>query len=204
MRKQEWDYVNYILQESLAKKDTKCFWRHVKSNRQDSMGVSPLQEKGVLQSDSSSKAQILNRQFQSVFTMEDVTTILTLPDLEQLWIDVKGVAKQLATIKTSKAPGPNNLPNILFKELSEELAPFLTALFNQSVNSESLPEDWLNAYITPLFKKGNRHDAVNYRPVSLTSICCKLLEHIVCSHVRAHLDRYNILSRFQHGFRKLH
>ncbi len=54
-----------------------------------------------------------------------------------------------------------------------------------------------------MFKKGNRHDPVNYRPVSLTSICFKLLEHIVCSHVRAHLDRYNILSRFQHRFRKL-
>ncbi len=40
--------------------------------------------------------------------------------------------------------------------------------------------------------------------MSLISICCKLLEHIICSHVRAHLDRYNILSRFQHGFRKLY
>jgi len=45
---------------------------------------------------------------------------------------------------------------------------------------------------------------VNYRPVSLTCVCCKLLEHIVCSHIHAHLDKYNILTPMQHGFRKRH
>ncbi len=176
------------------------------------MGVSPLREKGVLQSDISSKAQILNRQFQSVFTTEDVPTIPTLPgrpctDLEQLWIDVKGVAKQLAAIKTSKAPGPDNLPNTLLKELSEELAPFLTVLFTQSVNLGTLPEDWLNAYITPVSKKGNRHDPVNYQPVSLPSIQWYMLQaartHSMQSRQGPSGQVYNILSRFQHGFRKL-
>ena len=56
----------------------------------------------------------------------------------------------------------------------------------------------------PFFKKGNRHLAENYRPVSLTSVPCKILEHIICSHVRDHLDRHNILSTLQHGFRERH
>ena len=45
---------------------------------------------------------------------------------------------------------------------------------------------------------------MNYRPVSLTCVCCKLLEHIVCSHIHDHLDKYNILTPMQHGFRKRH
>ena len=55
-----------------------------------------------------------------------------------------------------------------------------------------------------VFKKGGRDLAENYRPVSLTCVCCKILEHIITSHIRQHLDHNNILSAYQHGFRKLH
>ena len=58
--------------------------------------------------------------------------------------------------------------------------------------------------MTLIFKKGDRRKVVHYRPVSITSVCCKLLEHIVCSHIHAHLDKYNILTPMQHGFRKRH
>ena len=50
--------------------------------------------------------------------------------------------------------------------------------------------------------KSNRSKAVNYRPVSLTCICCKVMEHIICSNLMSHLDRHNILTDFQFGFRK--
>ncbi len=97
--------------------------------------------------------------------------------------------------------GSCHATNQVLKELSSELSACLTAIYRQSINSGQLPEDWRNANIAPIFKKGNRHEAVNYRPVSLTSICCKILEHIVYSHIRKHLDDHNILSAFQHGFR---
>ena len=54
----------------------------------------------------------------------------------------------------------------------------------------------------PIFKKGNRSSAVNYRPISLTSILCKLCEHIVHSTISTHLDCNSILTNAQHGFRK--
>ena len=60
------------------------------------------------------------------------------------------------------------------------------------------------ANICPLFKKGDRALACNYRPVSLTCVPCKLLEHIVCSNIMAHLDEYQLLSDRQHAFRKRH
>ena len=60
------------------------------------------------------------------------------------------------------------------------------------------------ANISPLFKKGDRSLACNYRPVSLTCVPCKLLEHIVCSNIMAHLDEHKLLSDKQHAFRKWH
>ena len=54
--------------------------------------------------------------------------------------------------------------------------------------------------MAPVFKKGGRNLAANYRPISLTCVCCKILEHIISSHIRHHLDNY--ISAFQHGFRQ--
>jgi hypothetical protein len=58
------------------------------------------------------------------------------------------------------------------------------------------------ALITPLFKKGDRRRASNYRPVSMTSICYEIMEHILHSNIIGHLEANNILSENQHGFRK--
>ena len=58
--------------------------------------------------------------------------------------------------------------------------------------------------ITPIFKKGDRSLASNYRPISLTSICCKILEHIAYSNIMNHFDRHVILTDRQHGFRSKH
>ena len=58
--------------------------------------------------------------------------------------------------------------------------------------------------MTPIYKKGDRNLPANYRPISLTCVCCKLLEHIICTHIRHHLDTHNILSKLQHGFRSKH
>lgn len=60
----------------------------------------------------------------------------------------------------------------------------------------------LMARVVPVFKKGNRLTLSNYRPISMTSVSCKLLEHIVSNHITNHLEANNLLTPFQHGFRK--
>jgi hypothetical protein len=62
-------------------------------------------------------------------------------------------------------------------------------------------EDWLNANISCVYKKGDTHAAENYRPVSLTSVPCKLLEHIICKYIMKHLERHRILTSLNHGLR---
>ena len=81
-------------------------------------------------------------------------------------------------------------------------APILTMIFKRSYETGIVPYIWKTANVCPVFKKGNRFEAINYRPVSLTCICCKIMEHIVTSHIMNHADKHNILYTMQHGFRK--
>ena len=83
-----------------------------------------------------------------------------------------------------------------------EIAPALTILFKSSLSSGSVPADWRDAHITPIYKKGEQYDPANYRPVSLTSVVCKLLEHIIVSAIMRHFDENIILTDNQHGFRR--
>ena len=71
-----------------------------------------------------------------------------------------------------------------------------------SYDTGEVPTDWREANVAPIYKKGNKSEAVNYRPVSLTCIACKLLEHIVTSSIMQHAKQYDILYHLQHGFQE--
>ena len=112
--------------------------------------------------------------------------------------------KTFERFEPSKALGPGELHPRVLKELATELGPSFAHLFQQSIDSGDIPKEWTLANISPLFKKGDRSLACNYRPVTLTCVPCKLLEHIVCSNIMAHLDAHKLLSDKQHAFRKWH
>ena len=86
----------------------------------------------------------------------------------------------------------------------DDNASVLRFIFQQSLNSGCVPFDWKFALVNPVHKKGPRSDPANYRPISLTCISYKLLEHVISSSIMKHLDQNNILSPFQHGFRLRH
>ena len=210
LRQAHWAYVNSILVDGLERGDVTPFYGYVKSQQQDSQGVSPLRERGQLFSDAPSTARILSEQFKSVFTrdnpeVEDTRLPgLDLPDLRPLNISPQGVEQLLKDINPRKASGPDEVPARVLHKLATEVAPALTAIFSQSIETGELPSHLKKAWIAPVFKKGSRAEPANYRPVSLTSIACKTLEHIVCSHIRGHADIHNILGEEHHGFRKNH
>ena len=209
MKEAKEHFISNIITDAFQDNNTKPFWKFVKSKRSDNTGIPPLKEDGRLYSDSKSKADILNRQFTSVFTREDTSNIPTptgppqpsMPDIE---VEVRGVQKLLSNIKPNKASGPDGIPCRILKETATEIAPILTDIFNTSLAQGTLPAEWKKANVAPVFKKGNTNSAENYRPISLTCVCCKLLEHIICHSIRAHLENHNILSVFQHGFRSGH
>ena len=199
-------HISSMLEEDLQS-NPKKFWKYVKSKlRTDNVGVHPLKNDNETVSDNIGKANILNSFFKSVFTQEDMSTVpnigQTFPDIEPLEITSDGIQKLLHELNPSKASGPDSIPNRILKECSHELAPLLAALFNQSIQSGQLPDDWTTANVTPVFKKGSKSDPSNYRPISLTSVLCKVLEHVIHRHIMFHLEKYQILTDCQHGFRK--
>ena len=197
--------------KNLETKDNKPFWRYIKSQRQEICGVAPLKADGQLHPDASKKAEILNQQFTSVFTSDDEDdfsgTVLegpSIPPIGNIRVDERGVAKMLQNLDVKKASGPDELPCRLLKELANELALIYTDIFQCSLDTGELPSAWKTANVAPIYKKGPVCEAENYRPVSLTCIPCKLLEHILCSHIHAHLDSHQALTPLNHGFRAKH
>ena len=114
--------------------------------------------------------------------------------VKEITVDPKGVIKLLNNLNIHKAPGPDGLSAMVLKECSSEIAPVLTYIFNESLAQGAVPDDWRHANVAPVFKKGEKYDAANYRPVSLTCICCKTLEHIIVSNINKHLAVENILA----------
>ncbi|BHF58447.1 hypothetical protein SprV_0100139900 [Sparganum proliferum] len=112
------------------------------------------------------------------------------------------ILTELLGLKRSKSSGPDEIPVKILKELAGELAKPLSMLFHTSFETGYLPFDWKSAWITPPYKGGSRVSANNYRPVSLTSICCKIMEKIIKQQLMQFLERNHLLSDSQHGYRK--
>jgi hypothetical protein len=205
LRKAEQDFLSSTVFESLQT-NVKKFWSFIKQRRRDTAGIAALWNDGTLVSSPSDKAETLSKQYESIFTREDTTSIPSLgpspfPALHNLQIGTNGIVKLLQELNVNKAPGPDGINPHVLKICAKEIAPILQIIFTQSITSSKLPSDWRRANISALYKKGSRTDAANYRPVSLTSIACKILEHIIYHHVMNHLEEHNILNDVQHGFR---
>ena len=91
---------------------------------------------------------------------------------------------------------------LLLKELREEIVPIIKVIYERSLQAGRLPADWVKANVTPVFKKGDKPTAANYRPISLTCILCRVPEHILASNITKHLDEQGIMYDLQHGLRE--
>ena len=95
---------------------------------------------------------------------------------------------------------PDNIPAYFLKQVCFTLVDILTHLFNLSLSNGVIPNQWKQAIITPIYKKGSCDHPLNYRPVSLTSVMCRILENIIADKIVEHLINNNLLSASQFGF----
>ena len=110
------------------------------------------------------------------------------------------VLKKLRELNPGKTPGLDGWHPLLLKQLADTLALPLSLLFQKSLDEGFLPEDWLRACVTAIHKKGEKNLPGNYRPISLTSIICKLMESIVRDEIVGHMVNNKLFSTNQHGF----
>jgi hypothetical protein len=198
------------LEKKLANENngnSKPFYSYLKSKTKSKTPVGPLKDaQGGTVSDKKKMAEMLNDYFSSVFSVEGDEEVPAAAEeevrtrLEDVHVDSSIVLKKVKQLKPASAPGPDGLGSLLLKELAEQIAEPLTTIFRTSLASGDVPEDWRQANVTPIFKKGTKTDPSNYRPVSLTSICCKLLESIIRDSIVDHLEDNNLIEDSQHGF----
>ena len=167
-------------------------WSYIKLLHSESMGIPALFWNNRVRANHESKAEALRDQYESVFMCEDLINIPVLP--ESPCRDIQDIT---FCARESKACGPDQIPTRVLKESTSELAPIFASLFQQSFNDGALPSAWKDANITAIFKKGHSADPKNYRPVSLTSLIAKTMEHIICKQICSHLSENSAISQHQ-------
>ena len=186
--------ISTASQENYRPPKQKRLWNVIKSVRKEATGIAPLKGNGRLFNSLYDKANILNQQYQAQFTREDPDSEVPTPDgdsypqMADFTVTDDGLKKLLRKSNPNKAVGPDMIPSRLLQECAEELVPILTVICNKSLQTGTVPSDWKQANVSAVFKKGQRYDSANYRPVLLTCLCCKIMEHVIVSNVMKHVD----------------
>ena len=184
------------------------FFKYVNKKLTVRPEISEMQNvNGVLVDNDKEIASIMGGYFNSVYKIpgnEDMPELNDMYEREINNIEITriDVQKRLEKLNVNKTCGPDNIHPRVLQETARATSVPLEKIFKLSLDSGECPDDWRSANVTPIHKKGDRTDPGNYRPVSLTSQVCKVLESIVRKHILQHLDANNILSDKQHGFRE--
>jgi len=199
---------NHELDLAQDKKNSKRLYAYVNSKRTINDGISAIKnESGETVTDRHLVAEALNRQFSSVFVEEKlpvgpslVESELPLGRTDSVSIDVQGVMAKLRRLNKQKSTGGDGVTPYVLNECAEVLAIPLCIIFKKSLTEGVVPSYWRSANVTPLFKKGSRLDPGNYRPVSITSVPCKILECFIKDEIVKHLLGNRLICPEQHGF----
>ena len=198
----------YEMSLATDKKNPKRLFSYINSKQSTRVGIMAMNDTDdETRTNSTDIANVLNNHFGSVFVKdahEEVLPVFELPSppnvLEYIKIERQVVKNKLESLVKHKAIGVDGVSPYVLNECSDGFSLPLTLLFNMSIEQGSLPSAWLEANVTPIFKKGSRLDPSNYRPVSLTSVICRVLESIVRDEMMNHLIKNDLISHRQHGF----
>lgn len=191
-----------------VKSNPKIFWKYVQSKTRTKSRIPELykdHERKVKTGSDKEKAEVLSEYFSKVFVNEPEGEVPSAPKknacvLEGLEISEGKIRKVIQKLKKNKSPGPDELHPRIIKEAMEELIQPLKILYEYSFNHNKFPQDWRIANITAIFKKGDKCCPGNYRPVSLASIICKIMETLIREEIMNHMKKYKLFSKKQFGF----
>ena len=199
------NFESDIAKESKGK--PKVFWRYIKSKLKTRERIPALRNAdGTLSTSPSDKAESLNRYFSSVFTEEnltnvpDISEVFTGEALDSIVFTEEIIHEKLSQLNPNKSLGPDGWHPYFLQQLANELKRPLYILFGKSLKENAVPIDWLRACITAIHKKGAKDVLSNYRPISLTSVICKVFESIIKDFIIEHLKKNMLIADEQHGF----
>ena len=193
------------------KSNSNLFWKYVNEQTKVREPVPHLyktkkQDVNHMTTCDSEKAQVLGKYFADVFVKEpdwswDPPVKRNLAYQLDINITKELIEEKLSELKINKSPDLDSVHARVLKELSAVISEPLLAIFNQSLEQGKLPPTWKQASVTPIYKgKGDKHACNNYRPISITSILCRVLESIIRDSIMGYMTANNILSDKQFGF----
>ena len=194
-------------EQNIAKNANKrTFNSYIKSRTKSRANVGPLKVGSNIFTDPKQIATILNNSFCSVFSKENTQITKTCPiipstsQISDIYFTVRLVQEKISKLKSNSAPGPDGITPRFLKDHSDILSIPLSIIFNKSMYTSTVPKDWKDANVTPIFKKGAKSSPDNYRPISLTSVPCKIMESIMRDKMVDHLLVNKLIQNSQHGF----
>ena len=152
------------------------------------------------------KANILADYISSVFTTEQPGSIPTAPKvnnklaMDELKVTENIILLTLKKFNITKLPGPDEIGTRLLMELSENICHTLRKISETPIKTSSIPDEWKDAKISAIYKKGNKKLACNYLHISLISVVCKCMEKIIRNHIISYMKYNGLFSQNQYGF----
>ena len=190
------------------KHNPRAFWRYSNTRVKTRPVVGDLRSStGETVNTDKRKADILNTFFASVFTQEEgldlpvPTAQEGTPELSDIEISAESVERKLLGLNPYSAPGPDSIHPQVLREARHILSTPLSILYHKSLDTGSVPHAWKLGRLVPIFKKGDKKEPSNYRPVSLTSVTCKVIESLIRDRLLQHLQDNDLLADNQYGFR---
>ena len=184
----------------------KVFHSYIRERKVGCPTVGPLRrDDGSLISDDVLMAESFCAAFSSVFNGN--TPLHQQPHqqfqglMDDVLIGLDYVHGAIEALDSSSAAGADNVHPHFLKSCAQSVSLPLVLIFQRSLSEGALPVEWRIAKVVPIFKKGQKSEPLNYRPVSLTSTCCKVLERILSNHIKEYLQDNGILNARQFGFR---
>ena len=189
------------------KENPKLLHSYISSKKSNPSSVGPLKlPSGELCSDPLAVAECLAASFSSVFCkgtpMCQESHQVHDGHIDPVNVSAEGVEARLLSLDSNTAMGPDSIHPLVLKNCAKQLARPLSIIFKRSLGEGLVPKAWKRSVVVPIFKKGHRFVPLNYRPVSLTPICCKTLEHMIADHMMDYLSEHDLLSHHQFGFRR--
>ncbi|KAJ3662053.1 hypothetical protein Zmor_006420 [Zophobas morio] len=188
-------------------KNPKCFYKYIRDTLGGSVRTPQIQNSvGTLITENEDIANVFADSFANQFTIEplhsppDIAAPQCSVSLSSVDFIEDEIRVKLQKLKKTKSPGPDEISAAILSEYASALASPLSLLMRQSLNSGEVPENWRVATVKPIFKKGNKLDAGNYRPISLTSTVGKVMESIINDRMMEFLLDNKVIPSQQHGF----
>ena len=203
------DHFANIENEIVTSKKLGNFYKHANNKLTCKSGIGVIRDtNGNVICDPVERANSFNDFFASVFMVDNNISphmdsrVPENVSLNYITFTRAGVLKILKKLNAKSAGGPDHIPPILLKNIASSISSPLASIFELFFENSFLPNVWKLSHVKPIFKNKDSSSVSNYRPISLTCTCCKVMESVIHEQIISYLCEHDLISKEQHGFLK--